>query len=70
MTFLTPSLAWLVFYELSFVALVALSAIVNKTTDMGAFRETFDITKHTWQFGVIIIFYLLHMRELKRFYEQ
>ena len=73
MAFLTPNLAYLIFYWLTHIAIVLLSAlikVINGTANQESISESFDIERHFWMFGVIILFCLLHTRELKRFFEQ
>ena len=68
--FLTPNVAFMVFYQLAFLALLALSAIVKGTTDTDTLTANLNPTRHTWQIGMLLFFWLLQKRELKRFFEQ
>ena len=70
MVFLTPNLAYLIFYWITHIGIVLISALVKGTHDLDQLTADFDMTVYTWMFGVLILFWLLHVRELKRFFEQ
>ena len=67
--FLCPSVGFLIYYQVAFFGMLALSALA-KGHDSEALKTDFDLERHTWNVGVVMIFYLLHLRELKRFFEQ
>ena len=68
--FLSANGLFVIFYLLSLLSALAISAILNGVTDMASITDNIDLSRmHYLPIG-IVVFWVLQKRELKRFFEQ